>query len=61
MAALYGGDETPAEDGQFKRRIPEGAKVGFVTFDKDIHFYNMNVSTSTRTLESNFDNCLART
>jgi protein transport protein SEC24 len=47
MAALYGGEEeTPAEDGQFKRRIQEGAKVGFVTFDKDIHFYNMNVGTS---------------
>ena len=44
MAALYGQDEEPAEDGGIKRRIPEGAKVGFVTFDKDIHFYNMNVS-----------------
>lgn len=45
IAALYGGeDDVPAEDGQSKRRIPEGAKVGFVTFDKDIHFYNMNVS-----------------
>lgn len=41
MAALYG-DE--GEDGEVKRKIPEGAKVGFVTFDKDIHFYNMNVS-----------------
>ncbi|EKD18814.1 uncharacterized protein L3040_008686 [Drepanopeziza brunnea f. sp. 'multigermtubi'] len=39
MAALYG-DE--GENGESKRRIPEGAKVGFVTFDKDIHFYNMN-------------------
>jgi protein transport protein SEC24 len=46
MAALYGGDETPAEDGQITRRVPEGAKVGFVTFDKDIHFYNMNVCAS---------------
>ena len=44
MAALYGQDEEPAEDGGIKRKIPEGAKVGFVTFDKDIHFYNMNVS-----------------
>jgi protein transport protein SEC24 len=43
MAALYGGDDSPAGDGQIKPRIPEGAKVGFVTFDKDIHFYNMNV------------------
>lgn len=44
MAALYGGDESVGEGEQPKRRIPEGSKVGFVTFDKDIHFYNMNVS-----------------
>jgi protein transport protein SEC24 len=42
MAALYGGDDA-AEEAEFKRRIPEGSKVGFVTFDKDIHFYNINV------------------
>lgn len=44
MAALYGGDEEPTEDGKVNRKIPEGSKVGFVTFDRDIHFYNMNVS-----------------
>lgn len=38
MVALYGTDPDSEE-----RKIPEGAKVGFVTFDKDIHFYNMNV------------------
>ncbi|CAG8961276.1 hypothetical protein HYFRA_00013555 [Hymenoscyphus fraxineus] len=37
MIALYGSD--PDSEG---RKIPEGSKVGFVTFDKDIHFYNMN-------------------
>jgi protein transport protein SEC24 len=42
MAALYGGEDA-AEEAEFKRRIPEGSKVGFVTFDKDIHFYNINV------------------
>jgi protein transport protein SEC24 len=42
MAALYGGDEEPTENGEIKRKIPPGSKVGFVTFDKDIHFYNMN-------------------
>jgi protein transport protein SEC24 len=42
VAALYGGDQSLEEDGRSKRRIPEGSKVGFVTFDKDIHFYNMN-------------------
>jgi len=43
MAALYGKGDTPEETGEVKRKIPEGSKVGFVTFDKDIHFYNMNV------------------
>lgn len=42
LAALYGSDDSTEEDGSSKRRIPEGSKVGFVTFDKDIHFYNMN-------------------
>ncbi|KAI9745875.1 MAG: COPII coat Sec23p-Sfb3p heterodimer component [Claussenomyces sp. TS43310] len=40
--ALYGGDADESADGELKRRIPPGAKVGFVTFDKDIHFYNVN-------------------
>lgn len=47
LAALYG----PPQDVQsvngaehVNRSIPIGAKVGFVTFDKDIHFYNCNVS-----------------
>ncbi|KAG0647085.1 transport Sec24 CEF [Hyphodiscus hymeniophilus] len=42
MQALYGVDESTEEGQPAKRRIPEGSKVGFVTFDKDIHFYNMN-------------------
>lgn len=42
LAALYGG-EAEDENGEQKRKIPEGAKVGFVTYDKDIHFYNINV------------------
>ncbi|KAI0179763.1 beta-sandwich domain of Sec23/24 [Hypoxylon sp. FL1284] len=44
LAALYapeGGDEID-ENGEPRRRIPPGAKVGFVTYDKDIHFYNCN-------------------
>jgi protein transport protein SEC24 len=45
LAALYGGnDEEKDENSEPKRRIPEGAKVGFITYDKDIHFYNINVS-----------------
>ena len=50
--ALYGDGEGEAEeDGEAngeaaaqKRAIPPGAKVGFVTFDKDVHFYNCHVS-----------------
>jgi len=52
MAALYGGDASPEGEGEFKRRIPEGSKVGFVTFDKDIHFYNMNVGFKSGHLET---------
>ncbi|KAM0661167.1 hypothetical protein ACHAPH_003098 [Verticillium nonalfalfae] len=44
LAALYGGDGTdePDEGGETKRSIPVGAKVGFVSYDKDIHFYNVS-------------------
>ncbi|KAI5776855.1 hypothetical protein EDC01DRAFT_680536 [Geopyxis carbonaria] len=33
-----------AEDGMEgkKRRLPKGCKVGICTFDKDVHFYNLN-------------------
>lgn len=45
LAALYGGADTEKdEDGEPKRKLPEGAQVGFVTYDKDIHFYNCSVS-----------------
>ncbi|KAI0009659.1 beta-sandwich domain of Sec23/24 [Xylariaceae sp. FL0662B] len=44
LAALYAPDDNDGtdENGEPKRRIPPGAKVGFVTYDKDIHFYNCN-------------------
>ncbi len=44
LEALYAGTEEPGEDGKPVRKIPEGAEVGFVTFDQDIQFYNMHVS-----------------
>ena len=46
LAALYAPDDNDEKDenGDPKPRIPPDAKVGFVTFDKDIHFYNCNVS-----------------
>lgn len=46
MGALYGGDENVEDesDESQSRRLPSGAKVGIVTFDKEIHFYNLSVS-----------------
>ena len=49
LGALYSGEDS-GDSGEGDqslegiRAIPVGAKVGFVTFDKDIHFYNCNVS-----------------
>lgn len=43
LHALYGDVPEHNEDGQIPeelRAIPAGAKVGFVTFDKEAHFYN---------------------
>lgn len=59
--ALYGdnayekiveGEE--ADDGKdgLKRKLPRGCKVGICTFDKEIHFYNLNVRISSRIWES---------
>ena len=44
LGALYGVDENDEKDenGESKPRIPAGAKVGFVTFDKEVHFYNVS-------------------
>ncbi|KAJ4400891.1 COPII coat Sec23p-Sfb3p heterodimer component [Neurospora sp. IMI 360204] len=45
LSALYGGSEEGEEqdeNGEPKRKIPAGAKVGFVTFDQEIHFYNVS-------------------
>jgi len=44
LGALYGEDSVINENGDERARpLPPGSKVGFVTFDKDIHFYNCNV------------------
>ena len=42
IAALYGGDRKETEDQTTNRNIPAGSKVGFITFDKDVHFYNIS-------------------
>lgn len=49
LSALYGNDEGHRQNGEddqdlpLRRNIPEGSKVGFVTFDKRMHFYNCSV------------------
>ena len=50
LGALYGenskteSDGNPDGDGiELISSIPVGSKVGFVTFDKEVHFYNCNV------------------
>lgn len=45
LASLYGGEDTDDKDetGAPRRSLPAGAKVGFVSYDQDIHFYNVSV------------------
>ncbi|RKF81903.1 Uncharacterized protein C4.03c [Golovinomyces cichoracearum] len=42
ITALYGKDEETAHNYGMQRRLPREAKVGIVTFDKELHFYNLN-------------------
>lgn len=43
LSALYAPEgQEEDENGEPIRRLPPGVKVGFVTYDKDIHFYNCN-------------------
>lgn len=48
MGALYGGDNETSQDGDETtlRRLPPGSKVGIMTFDKEVHFYNLSVSVT---------------
>lgn len=44
--ALYGSDNEAsegAEGEELPRKLPVGAKVGLVTYDKEVHFYNLSV------------------
>ena len=45
-------EKVESDNSLMKRSIPVGSKVGFVTFDKAIHFYNCNVSRLRRTVGS---------
>lgn len=43
MAALYDKDISDSpEDGSASQKLPLGSKVGIVTFDKEVHFYNLS-------------------
>ncbi|KAF2877875.1 hypothetical protein BDV95DRAFT_588892 [Massariosphaeria phaeospora] len=43
--ALYGGENDESQDAEStKGRLPPGAKVGIVTYDKELHFYNLSSS-----------------
>jgi protein transport protein SEC24 len=44
ISALYGAEQGQNGEDPTSRRLPEGCKVGIVTFDKELHFYNLNPS-----------------
>ncbi|KAI9841665.1 MAG: COPII coat Sec23p-Sfb3p heterodimer component [Sclerophora amabilis] len=46
VAALYSGDSTEGDDSSATQstRLPPGSKIAVVTFDKDIHFYNLSAN-----------------
>jgi protein transport protein SEC24 len=41
LNALYGHSNEEAEDDQSTPKLPKEARVGIVTFDKEMHFYNL--------------------
>lgn len=44
ISALYSPESDSNAEGDAPIRIPKGSKVGIVTFDKELHFYNLNPS-----------------
>ncbi|KAF2478023.1 Sec23/Sec24 family protein-like protein [Lindgomyces ingoldianus] len=41
--ALYGDEKDKSQDeGASQRKLPPGSKVGVITYDKEIHFYNIS-------------------
>ncbi|TKA69735.1 hypothetical protein B0A55_05279 [Friedmanniomyces simplex] len=53
LAAIYGdetedtnADETNGEAATNSSKVPAGAKVGFMTFDREIHFYDVSAGVS---------------
>lgn len=43
LEALYGENDQENPEDDPVRRIPEGSKVGIVTFDREVQFYNLSV------------------
>jgi protein transport protein SEC24 len=44
--ALYGSESDASEENNSEmasRKLPEASKVGIITFDKEVHFYNLSV------------------
>lgn len=53
LAALYGeevdeeaNDDENSDPTAMSSKVPAGAKVGFATFDREVHFYNISASQS---------------
>lgn len=46
LAALYGDDVEGEDPPPEERALAPGCKVGFVTFDRDVHFYNCSAKLS---------------
>jgi protein transport protein SEC24 len=41
ISALYGESKDGTDEDETTSQLPKGAKVGIVTFDKEMHFYNL--------------------
>ena len=53
--ALYGEDgsvDGTEDEDSTSRKLPAGAKVGIVTFDTEVHFYNLTVCVPSAADES---------
>jgi protein transport protein SEC24 len=42
LYALYGESNDGADEAKTATQLPKGAKIGIVTFDKEMHFYNLS-------------------
>jgi protein transport protein SEC24 len=47
LNALYGEQSDESEEAEVIAKIPQGARVGIVTYDKEMHFYNLSPKLTT--------------